>query len=400
MLPPLFLFSSLYATNIKIAGKLRLEKRVVFGEVYKEKLMILNTSDLDAEVLIKQTDFIFKDGKMVFVEKGTAERSNANWVSLFPSHFILPAKRQASIPILVQVPESGIQGDYYSAFFVEALDRVALKGNVKVKLKYAVPLITFIEGGESKIEFEEIECTKEGILTVNVFNSGETILMSFCWAEINGKKFESEEQRIYPNQGAQFELNLSELPDGLYKALIMIDDGEEEVFVKRVELRLGEEPPPLPTLYEKYEKRAKEKRRRKKQLNFSISARYGSRYTGFRFSNITHLGWFTAQAGVNELWVDDRLVESFSTGISARFKPFTFRVGSMSWNNEWRTMLSAWMNLRRTRIGLSYILSSKFISIHASQRVFRNQSISFRAYFLEKKTEWYVEYRLPFTIKF
>ena len=81
-------------------------------------------------------------------------------------------------------------------------------------------------------------------LEVDLENIGERWLRPYLWAELydgEGRfvgKFEACKHRIYPGTSARYRVDLSEVPKGDYKALVIADCGGDFIFGANYNLKL------------------------------------------------------------------------------------------------------------------------------------------------------------------
>ena len=107
-------------------------------------------------------------------------------------------------------------------------------------LRYGIQVITHIEdSGTREIKFLSTEFLKEEskkILQVDVENIGQRWLRPVLYVEMyadNGDfagKFEGGKWRIYPGTSVRYRVDLTQLLEGTYKAMIIVDNLDENVF--------------------------------------------------------------------------------------------------------------------------------------------------------------------------
>ena len=74
------------------------------------------------------------------------------------------------------------------------------------------------------------------VLLVDVENVGERLLRPFVWAELYDSEgmvvgtFEGDRFRTYPGTSVRYRIDVSDVPEGSYKALVVADCGEEDAF--------------------------------------------------------------------------------------------------------------------------------------------------------------------------
>ncbi len=85
-------------------------------------------------------------------------------------------------------------------------------------------------------------------MQVDIENIGERLLKSFLWAELYDEegsyvgRFEAGEFhiRIYPGTSVRYRVDLSQVPKGAYRALVVADCGGEDIFGVTYTLELEE----------------------------------------------------------------------------------------------------------------------------------------------------------------
>jgi len=107
-------------------------------------------------------------------------------------------------------------------------------------LRYVYQIVTSIQDScVRKLRFTDLKLVKhEGqwIFQINIENTGEKMLWPSVYVQLFdslGKElgpFESEKQRIYPGTSVRHRLDFVSVPRGTYKALIVADCGDEDIF--------------------------------------------------------------------------------------------------------------------------------------------------------------------------
>ena len=95
------------------------------------------------------------------------------------------------------------------------------------------------DSGERKLKFIETKLLKETqsrLLQVDIENTGQRWLRPYLWTELyddTGRyigRFENGRKRIYPRTSVRYKVDLSDVPKGIYKALVVADCGGNYVF--------------------------------------------------------------------------------------------------------------------------------------------------------------------------
>ena len=247
-----FLFADVSYATVSVIGGLTRERDVVPGEACEGIILVKNNEDVPAQIKISQADYSFSaDGKTHYSEAGVHTRSNANWMSITPSRITIPPKEIASVYYQINVPKKpGATGTYWSVVIIEPVPsdgppevrRQQGKHAVGVQtiIRYAVQVVTNIgSSGSRDVRFLDkkiIRGNDDTILQMDIENIGERSLSPFVWAELyttEGQcigRFQSDRMRIFPECSVRYRIALTEVPKGLYKALVILDHGDENVF--------------------------------------------------------------------------------------------------------------------------------------------------------------------------
>jgi len=248
-----FLMASAAEAGVSIVGGLTHQKQATPGEVYKGSILIENIhSGEPVEVKIYQTDYHFRfDGTNDYGPPGELERSNANWIRFSPHRPIIAPNDVSTVNYTVRVPDDpNLVGTYWSMIMVEGVPKSSRESsqaeNAKPQvtitqiMRYGIQVITHIgETGERKIEFLQTKLLRESdkrVLQVDIENTGERWLRLSLWTELYDEsgsytgKFEARGKRTYPGTSARFKVDLSDVPEGEYKALVVADGGGDDIF--------------------------------------------------------------------------------------------------------------------------------------------------------------------------
>ena len=247
--------------GISVLGGLTRETTLDPGENYEGTIELYNNSGEDAQVIVFQTDYLFyADGSTLYNEPNTIRRSNAGWISYSPSRMTILAGGTVSVYYEIAVPhESNLRGTYWSVLMIEPIAGAAppvieeedgkITLGVQTVVRYAVQVITNIgETGESNIDLASkklIDVDGKRMLRTEIENTGERWLRPAVWLElsdVNGRyvgRFKSDSKRIFPECSVSHYLDLSEVPDGSYTGLFIVDNGDDRVFGASYEVRLN-----------------------------------------------------------------------------------------------------------------------------------------------------------------
>lgn len=247
------------AGSIKVLGPLVNERVATIGASYDGSILIENTGKTPCQVRIYQTDYLYyADGRSIYGVLGENPASNGNWITLGANWVTVPAQVKAAVNYKVQVPPNpGLQGSYWSMLMVEAEDdqpvnsREKGKGAIalRTKIRYGVQVITNIGNtGTRRIQFLDRKIINQDgrrILQLDIENSGERTLTPTVSLQLfnnDGKlisNYQGDEFRILPTCSIRQRIDLPDFPKGTYKALVIVDNGDQYVFGANYNLVIG-----------------------------------------------------------------------------------------------------------------------------------------------------------------
>jgi len=234
--------------QIAVPGPLTHEYVVEAGETVSGTLRVDNTSDKAVAVSVEQRDYLFfADGSNIYGEPGSHARSNSPWTRFaLPSRLIIEPGDSAIVRYWIDVPDDpGLVGTYWSIILVAPLeDDVAASEEspgigLRAVFQYGVQLVTHIGGtGSALITLDDAQLLAEPegtVLQLDISNAGERWLRPTVWTELYDSegalagRFESQRKRIFPGTSVRHRL-LLEVPSGSYRALVVFDNGDENVW--------------------------------------------------------------------------------------------------------------------------------------------------------------------------
>ena len=246
--------------GIHIEGSLYQAKTTAPGAVYRGTIAIRNSGATPVQTKLYGTDYTFAaDGSNQYGAPGRLPRSNGGWLRLSQEQVTIPAQGVASVQYEVTVPaDDTLKGSYWSMIMIEPLapaessdDAALKKGQVRAALttvtRYGVQIVSDIgDTGRRELRFSNPRLldgkTGSKFLTVDVANTGERSLNPQVSLELRGsqggiaKKVTGSRQRLYPASSARFQLDVSAMPAGTYRALLTADGGGDDVFGSQFEL--------------------------------------------------------------------------------------------------------------------------------------------------------------------
>src|SRR5690554_2475565 len=235
------------AANIKVIGPLVQETTTNIGAVYNGNILIENTGETPCTARIYQTDYLYyAQGTNIYGTPGENPSSNANWITLGANWVTIPAKDTATVNYKVQVPQnSDLPGTYWSMLMVEPADDQAIRGRkdtitLQTKIRYGIQVITHIGNtGTRRIRFLDRKIITDNgrkILELDIENCGERALFPSVSLQLFSDSgnlignFHGRQTRILPTCSIRQRINLPNIPRGKYKALVIVDNGDEYVF--------------------------------------------------------------------------------------------------------------------------------------------------------------------------
>lgn len=259
----LILLSANSFAQISVLGELTRKYVVKPGGVYEGTIELRNKGDKPHDVKIEKKDYLFdREGKNRFEDPPVHPRSNSQWISVSPSKATIPPGESLNVSFKIHVPQKeNLIGTYWSVLMIEPQEPIVpetllrsenkkLTMSLRVVIQHAVQIITdFGESGTTKIKFLDKRIVqKEGkrMLQIDIENVGERWVTFKPIIELfdqDGKsvgKFEANRARIFPTCSARFLADISEVPKGKYKALIVTDGSGEKVFGTRMNLNIEE----------------------------------------------------------------------------------------------------------------------------------------------------------------
>ncbi len=231
------------------------------GDTYKGSILIKNTGTELQEVKVYQTDYLFFfDGRNIYGKPGKTPRSNADWLGFSPHRLVIGPGDTSRVNYTIKVPnDPNLVGTYWSSLMVEGVPKSSPlssqpeRGKTKVGItqifRYNIQMVTHIgDTGERKLKFLKTKLLKETekrVLQLDMENTGQRWLRPLLWVELYDTtgtylgKFEGGKKRIYPGTSVRFKVDLTNVPKGTYKTLIVADCGGDYIFGANYTLKFG-----------------------------------------------------------------------------------------------------------------------------------------------------------------
>jgi len=250
--------------QISVRSQLSQDTSVQPGESYVGSILIRNDTDEVQQAKIYQTDYLFQsDGSNYFGDPGTIERSNAKWIDVASSSMMVPPRESIEVSYRVNVPTDldtePLEGSYWSIIMVEGIPKNSPEnvendmpddalGIIQVT-RYGVQVATHIEGtGAANLAISESALSRDdgnvASLQLSVVNEGDRLVRPEIWVELYDEagvalgRMDGVNNRIYPGTSVKQQIELGKLDIGRYRALVIMDAGDDEVFAAEYNLNI------------------------------------------------------------------------------------------------------------------------------------------------------------------
>lgn len=259
--------------GVVVVGELTHEKTLEPGQRIEGSIELRNTGESEYQVRVYQTDYLFRaDGSNLYGDPGSADRSNAGWFSVSPNRLTIPPHQKALVYYSGQVPQvrqlasvnndlqipvgADLTGTYWSMVMIEPVPEAGVQtaedeaGKVKLgiqtKVRYGIQIVTNVgDEGTPQIRFLDKKLSRrqnKTVLQMDIENTGKRWLSPRVWVELydsqgaQAGRFEGEKKRIYPGCSVRQTVDLGDVPRGIYKALVVVDNGDQYVFGARYDI--------------------------------------------------------------------------------------------------------------------------------------------------------------------
>ena len=242
--------------NIVVLNGLSHHHKMIPGETYTGQIIIQNTKESEQMVSLYLRDYLFyKSGEIKYDEPGNMARSNTHWIKLSPANAILSPLEKKVISYEIKVPEQlSLDGTFWSVVMLESKrpvgDNAYQTGlQINTQVRYAVQLITNVGTKHSGkgLEISDVRLTKikrAPAISVDVANAGAWLLTPHITIELFDNQgnsvgvFRTSKRKTFPQTSLRFLLNLEGTSPGSYKALLLADCGEENVYGMNLNITL------------------------------------------------------------------------------------------------------------------------------------------------------------------
>jgi len=256
----LLLLAASAGAQIAVVGDLTREQRGAVGESYTGAIMLLNSGGEPSEVRIYQRDYTYSpEDAAVFGEPGEHPRSNALWITFAPARITLEGGQKGEVTYTVEIPDDSLlRGTYWSLILIEQVPTATeaqekkpdeFQLTIRQVYRYAVQIVTDIGVGVFQLKFRSprlLRSPKGRTLEVDLENTGEHVLTPSIYADVYDAsgayagRIEGGEHRLYPTTSVRISFSVTHLSAATYKALVVADGGEDNIFGARYTLQIKE----------------------------------------------------------------------------------------------------------------------------------------------------------------
>ncbi len=252
----LVLFNHHASGQISVIGELSHDRQVMPGEVYEGSLTLRNETEEPQEAKMYQTDYLFfADGTNNYADPGTTPCSNARWITFSPSSVVIPPQGSTEVQYRVSVPNdspAALQGSYWSMLMIEGIPYGSPESSlpqsgskkqmgIRQSIRYGVQIASHVANtGRKDIRFLDAKLVpgQEGrlALQLDIENTGEIGMHPDVRVELYNEQgvlehtYTGIKYRLYPGTSVRQMIELEKIPQGNYRALIVIDDGGDDIF--------------------------------------------------------------------------------------------------------------------------------------------------------------------------
>ncbi|MFC1490226.1 hypothetical protein ACFL6K_03355 [Candidatus Latescibacterota bacterium] len=244
--------------SITVVGNLAQQSVMLPGETHEGIITLRNLGTEPSEVRVYQTDYSFSsDGKTLYGTPGESPRSNAGWIIIQPNRMTISPGTTAPVYYTIKVPEDPeLIGTFWSIVMVEEISNTSPESSnqsrsvgIQAVMRYGVQLITEIaDTGTNSLKFLDRQyiISEDGTKTfqIDLENNGEKWYIPDLMIEVydssgnNVEHFEGSNRRIFPGCSVRHLIDITSLPAGKYKFLVIVDTGDENVYGAEYDLEL------------------------------------------------------------------------------------------------------------------------------------------------------------------
>jgi len=135
-------------------------------------------------------------------------------------------------------------------------EKKQIRFGIRQVMRSAIQVVTHVgDTGTRQIQFLKTDLVRDGakkFLSIDVQNIGERWLRPFLSADLVTDKgvslgrFDGGRWRLFPGTSVRYTIDFGAIPDGKYKALVVLDNKDESVFGAQYNLDFSANAVPVP----------------------------------------------------------------------------------------------------------------------------------------------------------
>jgi hypothetical protein len=235
-------FTSMSEAAIILTGGLTHQHEVSGGQQITGVFDLRNNGRIATEIKLYQEDSAPNAGNRVH------PRSNKAWIRLSADRLLLAPGASRKVSYTLRVPNGARQGTYWSLIHLEPVSKKSRESqakqkpndgksftvSVQKKIRYAVNIMTHIQGGRPNLTFSapKIAKDKQGnkVFSMLVQNAGSRFSRPNISMEVFNsagkpiKTLMADSRGLYPSAKRRYSVSLVSLAPGHYKALFVAED--------------------------------------------------------------------------------------------------------------------------------------------------------------------------------
>ena len=235
------------------------------GGSFDGLIRIQNSDTNPAMVRVYTSDYrTGTNGASLFADPGVLPRSNGKWYALSADAIEIPAKSTREVAYRGMVPDDAqLLGSYWSLVFVEEQAPIPpLNTNSSAKLpsasirtvvRFATIVLNEIGDAEPPsmkvIERKVVQEAPSRALTLLIENRGRSMTVPIPSLEVLDdqggilRRVDLNPSRIFPGSLVRLSFDLTEVPDGQYTGIVILDTGDpSQLMAVKCPIVLGAKP--------------------------------------------------------------------------------------------------------------------------------------------------------------
>jgi len=196
------------------------------GDLIKGVIKIRNEGPGITEVELLVEDLLYNYEGQFFYEN-THPRSIKSFLTV-PKFITLEPGQVGTVPFEIQVPDDeSMKGTYWGIITIqEEPEKVRAESRgFNLVVQYSLQVILNFGGGKAEIEWIRAQ-VKDGVVMLDVENTGTLIVQPMAWMEVEGGgRFKGGKRRLYPGCSLRFNIPADEVPTGHHGVTAYMDGG-------------------------------------------------------------------------------------------------------------------------------------------------------------------------------